>query len=83
MYARMITGLCAVALCAGAAYASGSAKSAGEEGKDKLICRTDTKAGSRLRKERTCRTRAEWAEIRRQTKQDIDEVQRQPPISGQ
>ena len=82
MIAKMIISLCAVTLCAGAAHAGSSARGAGDESKDKLVCRTESLVGSRLRREKTCRTRAEWAEIRRQTKQDLERIQNQPPISG-
>ena len=81
MFSKTITVLCFTALSAAAAYANGSPRSS-KPGDDKVICRSETKAGSRLRKERTCHTRAEWAEIRRQTKQDLERIQNQPPISG-
>jgi hypothetical protein len=42
---------------------------------DKKICRTELESGSRLRKSRACHTAAEWAELRRQAKANIDHIQ--------
>ena len=81
MIHRIFAGVCAIALTTGAAMAGGTANTA-KQGEDKKICRSDPSVGSRLKRTRTCHTKAEWAEIRRQTKQEIDQIQRQPPISG-
>jgi hypothetical protein len=42
---------------------------------EKMICRTEATAGSRLGKSRVCRTAQEWAELRRQTQANIDRIQ--------
>ncbi len=41
---------------------------------DKIICRTEPANGSRLAKTRACHTAAEWAELRRQQKDNIDSI---------
>ena len=50
---------------------------------ERLICRTVTENGSRLGATRVCRTRAEWAEQRRQTRETIDHIQNSRAGSGQ
>lgn len=43
---------------------------------EKKICQTERMTGSRTRNTRICLTRAEWDRLRRNTKQDIDDLQR-------
>jgi hypothetical protein len=45
----------------------------------KLVCRTESAVGSRLAKTRTCRTLAEWAELRRQTRENVQNIQDRRP----
>jgi hypothetical protein len=42
---------------------------------NRMICRTLEGSGSRLERQRACHTAAEWAELRRQTRQNIDHIQ--------
>jgi len=42
---------------------------------NRMVCRTETDTGSRLGKSRACHTVAEWAELRRQMKKKVDEIQ--------
>ena len=42
---------------------------------DKIICRTESAVGSRLAKTRACHTPAEWAELRRQTRENVQNIQ--------
>ena len=42
---------------------------------NKIICKYDSESGSRLKRSRACHTQAEWDELRRQMKQNIDKVQ--------
>ena len=42
---------------------------------NKLICRSVEQLGSRLKKNRVCMTRSEWAEQRRQDRMNIDRSQ--------
>jgi hypothetical protein len=55
--------------------AAGSAQSDG----NKQICRTIADTGSRLGRYRACHTAQEWAELRRQTKQNVDHIQNARP----
>ena len=43
---------------------------------DKKICRTERSTGSLTRSRRICMTQAEWDALRRETKQDVDSMQR-------
>jgi hypothetical protein len=42
---------------------------------NQIVCRNERAIGSRLRANRVCRTRAEWTEYRRQTRQAIERAQ--------
>ena len=42
-----------------------------------LICRVSGETGSRLQRTRTCRTRAQWEEIRREQRNAVDRAQAQ------
>jgi hypothetical protein len=40
------------------------------------ICRVDRATGSLAKRHKICKTRAEWDALRRQTKSDIEDIQR-------
>jgi hypothetical protein len=42
---------------------------------NKQICRTFADTGTRLGQYRACHTAQEWAELRRQTSQNVDHIQ--------
>ena len=42
---------------------------------NEIICRSESEVGSRLRRHRTCVTRAQWAEQMRQTRQNVEKAQ--------
>ena len=42
---------------------------------NEIVCRRWTETGSRLRTQRACATRAEWAELLRHQRQNIERVQ--------
>ncbi|MXO58782.1 hypothetical protein GRI89_04410 [Altererythrobacter salegens] len=44
----------------------------GKDAKEKLICKTDGATGSRIRKNRVCKTEAEWREYQAQTQNNLD-----------
>jgi hypothetical protein len=48
-----------------------------ERAQGERICRTTGELGSRLNRSRSCRTRAEWEESRRENRSTIDRAQRQ------
>ena len=50
-------------------------ESAPKAEKDKKVCRTESSVGSRLAKTRTCKTLAEWDEMRRQQSQNVADIQ--------
>lgn len=51
---------------------------------EERICRTSGELGSRLTRTRTCRSRAQWDETRREQRTTIDRAQRQwnPTVDG-
>lgn len=72
---------CIALLMTGAAYAqpasNASPNGAGARGAQSngMICRTIAETGARLARSRVCKTREEWAEQRRETRQNIDRAQ--------
>ena len=74
--------LCIALLMSGAASAqsgstTASANGAGAQTADpnQMICRNIREIGSMLNRNRVCKTRAQWEEERRQTRQNIDSSQ--------
>jgi hypothetical protein len=49
---------------------------------NEVVCERQEELGSRLGGTKVCKTRAEWAEERRLSRQDIDKVQTQRGTSG-
>lgn len=76
--------LCAVtaAAAAGAGAADAMAKSKAKADPNKVVCRNVSESGSRLKSKRVCHTNAQWAEIRREAKEQIDQIQNNRPASG-
>jgi hypothetical protein len=50
---------------------------------NQIICEKQEVVGSRLATRRVCRTRAEWADLRLQDRQEIERVQVQRGIKGE
>ncbi len=71
MIGKLIYGVCSVVLVTTTAVLA--QPSQGDA--NKQVCRSTGETGSRLSRVRTCHTVAEWAEIHRQTKQDVQKVQ--------
>ena len=80
MIRRAILGVAAVALAAGVASASSGSKSGGAN-PNKVVCKTEGPTGSRLGKTRACHTVAEWAELRRQARQNVEKIQDSRPAN--
>jgi len=77
---KTILGLSAVALASVTAAATSAAPPAkGKDDSNKVICRTVQDIGSRLNKSRACHTKAEWAELRRQTRETVQHIQDSRP----
>ena len=68
------------ALGAGAAEAMEKSKARSDP--NKVVCRNVSESGSRLKTKRVCHTNAQWAEIRREAKEQIDHIQNNRPASG-
>jgi len=49
---------------------------------NEIICEKQQVLGSRLQSKRVCRTRAEWADLQRQDRQDLEQRQVQKPMKG-
>ena len=75
MIGRLLYGAAAAALVTGSALLAQPAASDSNAGADKQICRSVADTGSRLGHTRACHTAQEWAELRRQTRQNIDRIQ--------
>ena len=78
MIRTAIFGICTVALAATASTAAPRSK---KSDPNKIICRVVEETGSRLNKTRACHTVAEWAELRRQTKQTVERIQDSRPAN--
>ena len=76
MHARIVFTLTATALAAVAAAQPATQSSSDPKTQnERMICRSMPDRGSRFVTERVCHTRAEWAELRRQTRDAIDHIQ--------
>ncbi|HEY5723157.1 MAG TPA: hypothetical protein VIT45_12620 [Allosphingosinicella sp.] len=79
MIRRAILGVAAVALAAGVASASSTKSKSGDP--NKVVCKTEGPTGSRLGKSRACHTVAEWAELRRQARANVEKIQDSRPAN--
>ena len=83
MFGRILYGACAVVLVTTTAVIAQPSSSTTEKSEaNKQICRVIADTGSRLGRYRACHTAAEWIELRRQTKQNIDRIQNARPMNG-
>ena len=55
---------------------------AARSGMDEVVCQKEQVLGSRLQSRRVCRTRAEWADLKNQDRQDLEQRQTQKPMRG-
>jgi hypothetical protein len=78
----MFYGAFAVALLTTTAVIAQPSGSEAKSGANKQICRASPDTGSRLGRSRTCHTAEEWAELRRQTQQNIDRIQNSRAANG-
>ena len=85
MIGKMFYGACAVAMVTATAVIAQPASNSGATSDDsnKQICRSVADTGSRLARSRECHTAQEWAELRRQTQQNIDRIQNSRAANGQ
>ena len=75
MYHRILLAAATGLLCAGV----GMAAAKKNHDPNRVICKTIEESGSRLKRVRACHTQAEWDELRRQMKQNIDRIQNSRP----
>jgi hypothetical protein len=75
MIGKLMYGPCAVAL-ASATVALAQPSQGGATGDaNRVICRNMAETGSRLGHTRACHTAREWADLRRQTRENVDRIQ--------
>jgi hypothetical protein len=79
----MRTALAIIVLLASTpAFAADPTLGSGDGGRSaKMICKSQTQIGSRLGTKRICKTKAEWDDLRQQSRQVMDRLQGQgnPP----
>ena len=49
---------------------------------NEVVCEKQQVLGSRLQSKRVCRTRAEWADLKNQDRQNLEQRQTQKPMKG-
>lgn len=79
-----ITSVLMLSSMTGPAFAQGAADQASSKmtrDPNEIVCERQEEIGSRLGGERVCKTRAQWAEERRVSRQDIDKAQTQRDLS--
>jgi hypothetical protein len=74
--------LSAAALAGSTAAAADSPNKTSKGDPNRMICRTITDSGQKLRRERACHTAAEWRELRRQTQESIEHIQNSRAANG-
>ena len=83
MIARTLFGVSAALLVSATAVVAQGNSGTAKADPDRQVCRRINDTGSRLGAIRVCHTAAEWAELRRQTKQTIDQIQNSRAANGQ
>jgi hypothetical protein len=82
MIARILYGAGAVALVTTVAIMAQPSIATDVKGDaNKQICRTLQSTGSRLSRTRACHTALEWAELRRDTKQHLEQIQNERGVA--
>lgn len=82
MIDKILYGACAIALVTTTAVIAQPSSSQPKSSANKQICRAAPDTGSRLGRSRICHTEEEWAELRRETQQNIDRIQTARPMNG-
>ena len=72
-------GLVTASLLAGSAFAAENNKPKSDP--NKMICRTESEIGSKLKRTRACHTKAEWDELRRQTQANVEHIENARPCN--
>ena len=79
MIGRVFTGAATLTLAAATALLAEPPQRPAKATSERQICRSSGEVGSRLARSRACHTEQEWAELRRQTRQNIDHIQNARP----
>ena len=74
MLKAFILGFVAASMVAGSALAAEKSKRKADD-PNKVICRMESEIGSKLRRTRACHTKAEWDELRRQTRANVEHIE--------
>ena len=82
MTLKLVLILSAAALVGTAAAASDGTNQTGRSDPNKMICRTISDSGNKLKRERACHTASEWRELRRQTRETIEHIQNSRASNG-
>jgi hypothetical protein len=82
MIGKILYGACAIALVTTTAVIAQPSETPSKNRSNKQICRAAADTGSRLGRSRICHTEEEWAELRRETQQNIDRIQSARPMNG-
>lgn len=69
----------AAAMMAGGAMAAEKGKKRGDP--NRMICKMESELGSKLRRTRACHTQAEWEELRRQTRANVEHIENARPCN--
>jgi len=75
MFGRMMFGASAALFLTATATLAQPAAGGSTGDANKQICRSVSDTGSRLGHTRACHTAQEWADLRRQTRQNVDRIQ--------
>jgi hypothetical protein len=82
MVRKSVLILSAFALIGTAVAAADSPNKSNKADPNRMICRTMSNSGDKLRRERACHTAAEWRELRRQTQEAIEHIQNSRAANG-
>ena len=72
-----ITALILLAVPTSAQVPADTSKTGPNNDPDQIVCVSERQVGSRLARQRVCRTRAEWDEHRRQYRNSVERAQQQ------
>ena len=85
MAAALLAGMTGTAIAQAAAPAAQAPAPAQASGTDpnEVICERQEVLGSRLAKRKVCHTRAEWADLKLQDRQDLERAQTRRGMKGE
>lgn len=81
--AALVAGMTGTAFAQAAAPAARAPAQATAPDPNEVICEKQEVLGSRLAKRKVCHTRAEWADLKLQDRQDLDRAQTRRGMKGE